>query len=89
MNRHVEKVPSTSLSKVEAWLPVIVVLSMVAVPNVARPPAFTNAGEAVGAGMAHDSRARVTAGAATDSPRLPPCLKGLPCRLSPGWPGCR
>ena len=30
--------PSTSLSLVEAWLPVIVVLSTLAVPKVAMPP---------------------------------------------------
>ena len=32
------KVPSTSGSLVEAWLPVMVVLSMVAVPMIAMPP---------------------------------------------------
>ena len=32
------KVPSTSLSSVEAVLPVILVLSIVAVPKVAMPP---------------------------------------------------
>jgi hypothetical protein len=35
---HEENVPSTSLSRVEAVLPVIVVSSMVAVPRIAMPP---------------------------------------------------
>ncbi len=35
---HVENLPSTSGSAVVAWLPVIVVLSMTAVPMMATPP---------------------------------------------------
>ena len=68
-------VPSTSLSLVEARLPVIVVLSALAVPKVATPPPMPDAELAGRAGLARRGRAAQAAGAGRGAPagaRRPP-----------------